>query len=69
MSDEVKNGPELRVGLINEILSEGIFIRVVRALWRFFHLAAIVLLCMNQDILVTVRIEILEKKVYSVYES
>jgi hypothetical protein len=45
MSDEVKNGPQLWIGLINEILSEGIFIRVIRAPWKFFHLAAILLLC------------------------
>jgi hypothetical protein len=31
MSDEVKNAPQLRVGLVNEILSEGIFLRVDHA--------------------------------------
>jgi hypothetical protein len=45
MSDEVKNGPWLRVGFINEILYEGMFIMVVRASWGFFYLATILLLC------------------------
>jgi hypothetical protein len=31
-ADEVKNGPQLRVGVISEILSEGIFMRVVETL-------------------------------------
>jgi hypothetical protein len=47
MSDEAKNGPQLGIGLINEILSERIFIRVIHAPWRFFHLAAILVLCRN----------------------
>jgi hypothetical protein len=37
MSDEVKNAPQLRVGLINEILSEVIFIRMDQPLWKFFR--------------------------------
>jgi hypothetical protein len=45
MSDNVKTGFQLRIRRINEILSEGIFTTVVRALWRFVHLAAILLLC------------------------
>jgi hypothetical protein len=45
MADEVKNKPQLRIGFINERLSEGMFIRLIRALWRFFHFAAILLLC------------------------
>jgi hypothetical protein len=45
MSGEMKNGPQLRIGLINEIYSEGILISVVRAPWSFLHLAAILLLC------------------------
>jgi hypothetical protein len=35
MSDEVTNAPELRIGLINEILSEAIFIRMDEPLWKF----------------------------------
>jgi hypothetical protein len=41
----VKSGPQLRIGLINEILSEDIFLTVTSAPWRFFRLAAILLLC------------------------
>jgi hypothetical protein len=36
ISDEVKNRPQFRVGLINEILSEVIFIRMDQALLKFF---------------------------------
>jgi hypothetical protein len=49
MSDEVKNGHQLRVGLIDEILSVRIFIRVIRVPWRFFHLAIIRLLCRDAE--------------------
>jgi hypothetical protein len=37
MSDEVKSAPQLRIGLINEIMSEGIFIGVDHASWEFFR--------------------------------
>jgi hypothetical protein len=47
MSDEVKNGPQLRIGHINEIISEGRFIRVIRPLGMFFHFVVILLL--NRD--------------------
>jgi hypothetical protein len=33
MSDEVKNRPQIRVGIINEILSEVIFIMMDQPLW------------------------------------
>jgi hypothetical protein len=36
MSDEVKNVPQVPVGLINEILSEGILVRVDQAPWKLF---------------------------------
>jgi hypothetical protein len=36
MSDDVKNAPQLPVGLINKILSEGILMRVDHSLWEFF---------------------------------
>jgi hypothetical protein len=32
----VKYEAQLRIGLINEIFSEGIYITVIRAVWRFF---------------------------------
>jgi hypothetical protein len=34
MSDELKNAPQLRIGLINEVLSEAIFIRMDLPLWN-----------------------------------
>jgi hypothetical protein len=37
MSDEMKNRPQLPVGLIKEILSEVILIRIDQALWEFFR--------------------------------
>jgi hypothetical protein len=49
MSDEVNNRPQLWIGLINEILSDVIFIRVIRAPWRFFHHTAILLLCRDAE--------------------
>jgi hypothetical protein len=42
---EVENVPQLRNGLINKILYEVIFIMVVRAPWKFFHLTTVLLLC------------------------
>jgi hypothetical protein len=45
MSDEVTNAPQLRIGLINEILSEVIFIRMDLALWGFFRRTTVLLLC------------------------
>jgi hypothetical protein len=45
MSDEVKNAPQLQIGLINEILSKEIFIMVDHALWRFFRETTALLLC------------------------
>jgi hypothetical protein len=45
MSDEVKNRPQLRVGLINEILSQMIFIRMDQGLWKFFSRTTVLLLC------------------------
>jgi hypothetical protein len=36
MSDQVTNAPQLRMGRVNEILSEGIFVRVDHAPWKFF---------------------------------
>jgi hypothetical protein len=47
MSDVVMNGPQLRVGLINELLSEGIFIRVDHAPWKFLRWTAVLLLCQD----------------------
>jgi hypothetical protein len=40
----VKNEPRLRVRLINEILSEGIFIRVDHIPWNFFRWTIVLLL-------------------------
>jgi hypothetical protein len=45
MSDELKKVPRLWVGLINEILSEGIFIRVDHAPWKFCRWTTVLLLC------------------------
>jgi hypothetical protein len=45
MSDEVKNRPQLLVGLINEILPEVIFIRMDQPLWEFFRRTTVLLLC------------------------
>jgi hypothetical protein len=45
MSDEVKNCPQLPAGFINEILSEAIYIRMIRTPWQFFNLATILLPC------------------------
>jgi hypothetical protein len=36
ISDEIKNASQLPVGLINELLSEAISIRVRHAPWKFF---------------------------------
>jgi hypothetical protein len=45
LSDEVKNAPQLRIGLINEILPEGILFRVDHGLWKFFGWGTVLLLC------------------------
>jgi hypothetical protein len=45
MSDEVKYRPQLRVGLINEIVSEVIFIRMDQSLCEFFRRTTILFLC------------------------
>jgi hypothetical protein len=45
MYDEVKNAPQLQIGLINEILSEAIFIRMDHPLWKFFRWTIVLLLC------------------------
>jgi hypothetical protein len=45
MSDEVKNAPQLRIGLINEIMSEATFIRMDQPLWKFFRWTTVLLLC------------------------
>jgi hypothetical protein len=45
MFDQVKNAPQLRVGLISEILSEGIFISVDHSRWEFFCWTTVLLLC------------------------
>jgi hypothetical protein len=44
MSDEVTNAPQLRIGLINEILPKGIFLTVDHAHWKFFHWTTLLLL-------------------------
>jgi hypothetical protein len=44
MSDAVKNVPQLRIGLINEILFEAIFIRMDQPLWKFFRRTIVLLL-------------------------
>jgi hypothetical protein len=45
MSNEVKNAPQLRIGLFNEILSEAILIRVDQALCTFYRCTTVLLLC------------------------
>jgi hypothetical protein len=45
MSDEAKNVPQLRIGLINEILSEAICIRIDQPFWKFFRWTTVLLLC------------------------
>jgi hypothetical protein len=49
MLAEVKNGSQLRVGLIREILSEAIFIRIDQPLWEFFHWTTVLLPCRDRD--------------------
>jgi hypothetical protein len=44
ISDAVKNAPQLRVGLVNARLSEGIFIRVDHVPWNFFRCGTVLLL-------------------------
>jgi hypothetical protein len=45
MSDELKNAPQLWVGFINELLSEGMTVRVDHAPWKFFRWTTALLLC------------------------
>jgi hypothetical protein len=45
MCRDVENAPQLRIGLINEILSEAICIRVVRGSLRFFRWTTVLLPC------------------------
>jgi hypothetical protein len=45
MSDEVKSALLLRAGLINERLSEPIFMRMDQHLWKFFRWTTVLLLC------------------------
>jgi hypothetical protein len=45
MSDEVKNVPQLRIGLLDEIMSDAIFIRMDQPLWKFFRWTTVLLLC------------------------
>jgi hypothetical protein len=45
MSDEVKNAPQLRIGLINKIVSEAIFIRMDQSLKKFYLWTTVLLLC------------------------
>jgi hypothetical protein len=45
MSENVKIAPQLRIGLLNEILFEGMFIRMDPAPWKFFGWSTILLLC------------------------
>jgi hypothetical protein len=44
MSDELKNALWLRVGLVNEPSSEGIFITLDHALWDFSRWITVLLL-------------------------
>jgi hypothetical protein len=44
MSDEVKHAPQLRVRLINKLLSEGQFIRMDHTPWKFFRWTTVLLL-------------------------
>jgi hypothetical protein len=44
MPDEVKNAPLLRIGFINEIMSEAIFIMMDQSLRKFFRWTIILFL-------------------------
>jgi hypothetical protein len=47
MSDKVKNAPELRIGLINEILPEAIFIRMDKPLRKCIDWTTVRLPCQD----------------------